>query len=929
MPGNEVGDRIHNFFGQETSSQGQHHSQIVDGTWQGFSNNAWVGSQRQIGSPLISNLKNLNVPQTADAERGQSSSVQHGVNYTQSALRSELFRSQPQIHQQAVNGYIQGNQVQIRKNEANLLGVDTESDRHSLASRGMSVIDQQLGNGPDVHKKNSMRLESTESPVNYDFFGGQQQMIGQHSMLQPLPRQAPGNMLELLNKVDRSREHGAPTHLSSSDRNRSSEMPDAETSDGSVGHLQQNQSSGSQGFGLQLGPPSQRLSFPDPTLSSQSFSQAVNCLASTRGTSDTAGQSHSWLAPMSSTQSLRPSHEQSEGPNTSTPSHAGDPVQRLPALEAMPAAQPSVSSNTSQQEGVFSKVLPDAWASVSNQQRPLGAQLCKPYSNSLTPQFQSSNNLETSFSDQQKLDENSQKGVEDLSEVGVSLGKSQGLDEKEQPAKEQQLLPGKNSAGPNTMSASHMEGKETYADYSSDTSSSIPTTSQRDIEAFGRSLRPNNTLNDNYSLLHQVLARRSAEIDPSNRSLKRFKGQEDGMESQQVASRGQPLSSINHTSVASRDSKMLNFPSKTRDEHDANVFVHDMVGDSQSQSRDSTAAAVRGDHSYISPHMAPSWFGHYGTFKNGQMLPIYDTQNRGSDSFHVRHPMERVHTFDSSQVGDIRQTTSSSPFSSSQLLPPHTNQNLAIVRPKRKSNNFELVSWGKEVTQGSPRLQNISVAEVGWCRAATRLAEKLEDEAEVFEDCSALFRSKRRLILTTQLMQQLFHPPPASVLSLDATPHYETVAYFIARAALGDACSTLSSSGSDNIVSPDNENLPSDKAKISERIDDPFILKAMEDFINRAKKLENDLLRVDKRASILDLRVEWQELEKFSVINRFAKFHGRGQTDGVETSSSSAAANAQKSSPQRYVTAFPMPRNLPDRWHLNIVEPHKGNVGEE
>lgn len=53
-------------------------------------------------------------------------------------------------------------------------------------------------------------------------------------------------------------------------------------------------------------------------------------------------------------------------------------------------------------------------------------------------------------------------------------------------------------------------------------------------------------------------------------------------------------------------------------------------------------------------------------------------------------------------------------------------------------------------------------------------------------------------------------------------------------------------------------------------------------------------------------------MEKFSVINRFAKFHGRVQAEGAEASSSSDA-NAQKFCPQRYVTALPIPRNLPDR----------------
>lgn len=72
--------------------------------------------------------------------------------------------------------------------------------------------------------------------------------------------------------------------------------------------------------------------------------------------------------------------------------------------------------------------------------------------------------------------------------------------------------------------------------------------------------------------------------------------------------------------------------------------------------------------------------------------------------------------------------------------------------------------------------------------------------------------------------------------------------------------------------------------------------------------------RLDKRASILDFRLDCQDLERFSVINRFARFHGRGQVDGAETSSSSdATAVVQKPCPQRYVSAHPMPRNVPER----------------
>lgn len=57
MPGNEVGDRVHNFFAQDNLSQGQNQSQVVEGNWPVLNNNLWVGNQRQIGVQS-SNQKN-------------------------------------------------------------------------------------------------------------------------------------------------------------------------------------------------------------------------------------------------------------------------------------------------------------------------------------------------------------------------------------------------------------------------------------------------------------------------------------------------------------------------------------------------------------------------------------------------------------------------------------------------------------------------------------------------------------------------------------------------------------------------------------------------------------------------------------------------------------------------------------------------------
>lgn len=69
--------------------------------------------------------------------------------------------------------------------------------------------------------------------------------------------------------------------------------------------------------------------------------------------------------------------------------------------------------------------------------------------------------------------------------------------------------------------------------------------------------------------------------------------------------------------------------------------------------------------------------------------------------------------------------------------------------------------------------------------------------------------------------------------------------------------------------------------------------------------------RLDQR-SVVDFRVELQDLERFSIINRFARFHGRSPSDVSGASSSDPLSFASRPVPQRYVIALPMPRNLPE-----------------
>lgn len=125
---------------------------------------------------------------------GQPSNSLHGLNFSQSYINSEIGRSESQNQHQNLNGYATGQQLfHARQIEANFLGPDAVSDRH-LTSRGLSIHEAQQVNNPELSKKNVARLETTDSPVNFDFFGGQQQLNSRNpSVTQILPKQQLGN----------------------------------------------------------------------------------------------------------------------------------------------------------------------------------------------------------------------------------------------------------------------------------------------------------------------------------------------------------------------------------------------------------------------------------------------------------------------------------------------------------------------------------------------------------------------------------------------------------------------------------------------------------------------------------------------------------------------------------------------------------------
>lgn len=414
------------------------------------------------------------------------------------------------------------------------------------------------------------------------------------------------------------------------------------------------------------------------------------------------------------------------------------------------------------------------------------------------------------------------------------------------------------------------------------------------LEAIGGSLNPSSLFHHNNLILHQLQPMRGHNLSTSN----------------------EPNAAKQIISLSSGNDKTVDFSSEGKEDRSVKPSPQPALRDSSSHSNaqshsSSNMAYNKVESCQINLQMAPSWFKQYGTLKNGQMLSMHDTGSARTAS-HLSEGKPTETLIIRSSLEPKKSGIEQLPTTDWNIRADVADQSLSVVRSnKRKQAMSQLLPWHKEVTLVSQGLQNVSMADQEWAQTTNRLMEKMEDGTEMIENKKPKLRAKRRLALTTELIQRLLRPPPKAFLSAHATLDYSSVSYFASKLALGDACSLTASMRTDSHTIPDKSKMMFEKLKLDERTGEYFS-KVVEDFSCRAKKLETDFLRLE-RASMVGIWVESRELEKFSIINRFAKFHTCTQSDVAETSYSSGTAPLPvKSLPHRYITAVSMPRKVPE-----------------
>ncbi|KAA8530432.1 hypothetical protein F0562_005141 [Nyssa sinensis] len=370
------------------------------------------------------------------------------------------------------------------------------------------------------------------------------------------------NVLELLHKVDQDRENSTVRHFGSNESNPLSEVPETENPDAAAAQ-QYDHASASQHFGLRLAPPSQWLPSSNSLFSSQSSPQTGNSTATSSlsppysknefqrqqlPAAPVASQSPQAMLPGMT--SRLPFYHRATSQDTSHPTSTNPFGQQFPVLESVPVTQPSVISGMSQQVG-FSIRPPSVWTNVSTQRHLSGTEL-RSLPSSLLLSTDSTNNSigTTSWAPQELQVQNSYgEGTASLEFVACSMS-SQAFDYGEEHAgkerSQQQISPeirspasqtgglsnGQESLAKNILEANAVgsgllmaHSHQQDIDRTRHGDIHAPSVSARDLEAFGRSLRP--------SLVHQNHSM-NLETDQNKKVSEKYNGVDSNLNLQQV-----------------------------------------------------------------------------------------------------------------------------------------------------------------------------------------------------------------------------------------------------------------------------------------------------------------------------------------------------------------------------------------------------------
>jgi hypothetical protein len=568
-------------------------------------------------------------------------------------------------------------------------------------------------------------------------------------------------MLQLLHKLDNSRNNNAAADMSNN-------------SFGVSAQQQPNQPT-MQGFGLRLAPPSQRQSSSGHLWSSQTNADGKQSDHSAQEDDRTqlpSATSQSLTPPHSNSQSS-PFHS-SETNNTGQPigrfpqSSSG---QQYPAAEARSGP---ASMLLHPQQGSSATVFKNVWTNISAQ-RLAGMQANKITPNILQSMMYPNNTGASNLWSSQKTDDQGQRAatpsdVATSSANSQSQDTKQTMDSDSGLAPSQKatfestgaIVPDGNESSQKLSSGGNYSNP--VSSFAQMRQQGIMTVKQGETPGVGANFQamnashntihnsggivlhgspsPSNVQQQSYSLLHQMQSMRQTDIDPGNvvgKTINPEIGSDaspvDWKSGQRFAHAPSSSTKLSTDNIGSpgvpgsfpSDMKMLSFTSRS-EERDASIpsqlpsgerQSHVMVtaqNDHQNQVQPigmtgTSNSVERSEGPIINPQMAPSWFRHYGNYRNNQNLAMLNAQKATPLPYNFPKPSWNIdnnsaeHRVESGQPvrpGHLPPSTKVDALVSSNVKAASV-----MRRPKkRKSMEFALVSWHK-IIEGPQKVRNV------------------------------------------------------------------------------------------------------------------------------------------------------------------------------------------------------------------------------
>ncbi|XP_048531835.1 uncharacterized protein LOC125510638 isoform X1 [Triticum urartu] len=256
-------------------------------------------------------------------------------------------------------------------------------------------------------------------------------------------------------------------------------------------------------------------------------------------------------------------------------------------------------------------------------------------------------------------------------------------------------------------------------------------------------------------------------------------------------------------------------------------------------------------------------------------LPALSLSKDPDSAFVGRTELKKVGQLDYSHVGFPQESillSASKPSHPSGLPVMKFDDEVGSRSKKRKRSTADVLASHAQAMFEGGRLQCRRTPELAW--ADSTLTEKVDGEKAMTENSTFVSRARRRLTLTTSLIQCLLPALSARLLAAKVADCGEAIVYHICKLMLSDISDPVQPFASDTNNFMQSENMPPNETSTSGKEEDCKLLsEVLETFDARLGGLQGSLSRVEKLPSFQDYASALHQIEQWAMTHQFIKLN--------------------------------------------------------